>query len=132
MDEHSGERGTGYADLILFGPKPERTRKERSSGRLGGLRCRLPYLSRGRSSGYQSDSGFYVWSFGYQLESEIIHDPRLQAYVQFLRFHGDRVYLELVQPDDPSSQLNQVITEGGGLNHVRYATDNIEAACQAL
>jgi methylmalonyl-CoA/ethylmalonyl-CoA epimerase len=74
----------------------------------------------------------YVQCFGYQLESEIIHDPRQQAYVQFLRLRGDRVFLELVQPDGPSSQLNRVITEGGGLNHVCYATDDIEAACQVL
>jgi methylmalonyl-CoA/ethylmalonyl-CoA epimerase len=74
----------------------------------------------------------YVRCFGYQLESEIIHDPRQQAYVQFLRFHGDRVYLELVQPDGPSSKLNRVVAEGGGLNHVCYATDDIEAACQEL
>lgn len=74
----------------------------------------------------------YVRCFGYQLESEIIHDPTQEAYVQFLRFPGDRLYLELVQPDAEGAKLSQAIARGGGLNHICYATDDIEAACQHL
>jgi len=80
----------------------------------------------------QESVASYVLRFGYQLESEIIHDPRQGAYVQFLRFPGDRVYLELVQPDGAGSKLNTAIARGGGLNHVCYATDDIEATCEDL
>jgi len=74
----------------------------------------------------------YVRCFGYRLESEIIHDPQQEAYVQFLRLPDDPVYLELVQPDGPQSKLSQAIARGGGLNHICYATDDIDAACQQL
>jgi methylmalonyl-CoA/ethylmalonyl-CoA epimerase len=74
----------------------------------------------------------YVRYFGYQRNSEIIHDPQQGAYVQFLSLPGDRVYLELVQPDGPDSNLSKAIEKGGGLNHVCYATDDIETACEAL
>jgi methylmalonyl-CoA/ethylmalonyl-CoA epimerase len=77
-------------------------------------------------------AAFYLRCFGYQLASGVIHDPRQEAYVQFLRFPGDRTYLELVQPQGPGSKLSQAIIKGGGLNHVCYATDDIEAACQEL
>ncbi|MGH9433400.1 MAG: VOC family protein [Terriglobia bacterium] len=74
----------------------------------------------------------YVKCFGYQIESAIVHDPLQQAYVQFLRLPGDRVYLELVQPDRSHSKLSQAIAKGGGLNHVCYATDDVDAACKEL
>ncbi|MGH9452773.1 MAG: VOC family protein [Terriglobia bacterium] len=74
----------------------------------------------------------YVKCFGYQIESEIIHDPLQQAHVQFLRLPDDRVYLELVQPDSSHSKLSHAIAEGGGLNHVCYAVDDMNAACATL
>jgi methylmalonyl-CoA/ethylmalonyl-CoA epimerase len=74
----------------------------------------------------------YIQCFGYQRESDMIHDPAQQAYVQFLRLPGDRVYLELVQPDGPGSTLSRAIAKGGGLNHVCYHTDDIDAACHEL
>ena len=83
-----------------------------------------------RDIGEKTDS--YVKSLGYKIETEIIHDPLQQAYVQFLRFPGDRVYLELVQPDGPGSKLSQAVAKGGGLHHLCYATDDIEAACREL
>ncbi|HZF20092.1 MAG TPA: VOC family protein [Burkholderiales bacterium] len=74
----------------------------------------------------------YVQTLGYKIETGIIHDPLQQAYVQFLRFPGDRVYLELVQPDGPESKLSQAVSKGGGLHHVCYATGDIEGACREL
>ena len=73
-------------------------------------------------------AAFYTDSLGYQLATEIIHDPGQGAYVQFLRLPGDRVFLELVQPDGPGSKLSRAVANGGGLNHVCYAVDDIEAA----
>lgn len=74
----------------------------------------------------------YVECFGYQIKSEIIHDPVQQAFVQFLQLPRDHVFLELVQPDRSHSKLSQAVAKGGGLNHVCYATDDLDAACTEL
>jgi methylmalonyl-CoA/ethylmalonyl-CoA epimerase len=76
-------------------------------------------------------AAFYC-TLGYTIETPVIHDVTQQAYVQFLRFPGDRVYLELVQPDGPSSKLTRAVEKGGGLNHVCYSTDDIDEACATL
>ncbi|MGH9403422.1 MAG: VOC family protein [Terriglobia bacterium] len=80
----------------------------------------------------QQTAAVYARSFGCRVESEVIHDPQQQAYVQFLRLPGDRVYLELVQPDGPNTKLSQAVARGGGLNHVCYAADDIDATCREL
>jgi methylmalonyl-CoA/ethylmalonyl-CoA epimerase len=77
-------------------------------------------------------ASLYTNSFGYKLATDIIHDPAQGAYVQFLCLPGDKVYLELVQPDSPGSKLSRALARGGGLNHVCYAVDDIEAAQQGL
>ena len=74
----------------------------------------------------------YVQRLGYELKSDVIHDPRQTAYVQFLRLPGDRVYLELVSPDRPGSKLSNSLDKGGGLNHLCFATDDVESACRKL
>jgi len=74
----------------------------------------------------------YIKIFGYEARTGVIHDPTQQAYVQFLNFPGEEVYLELVQPDGPNAKLSQAVAKGGGLNHVCYSVDDIEAACREL
>ena len=37
----------------------------------------------------------YIERFGYELKSDAIHDPVQGAYVQFVKLHGDTVYLEI-------------------------------------
>jgi len=74
----------------------------------------------------------YTERLGYELKSGVIHDPRQTAYVQFLRLPGDRVYLELVSPDRATSKLTNALNKGGGLNHVCYATLDIEQTCSQL
>jgi methylmalonyl-CoA/ethylmalonyl-CoA epimerase len=74
----------------------------------------------------------YVRSLGFELRTGIIHDPTQQAYVQFLRLPGDQAYVELVQPDRPEAKLSQAVAKGGGLNHLCYSVDDIEAACRVL
>jgi methylmalonyl-CoA/ethylmalonyl-CoA epimerase len=74
---------------------------------------------------------FYV-EMGYELMSEVFHDPVQTAYVQFLRLPNDRVYLELVSPDRADSKLSNALEKGGGLNHLCYSTVDIEAACEYL
>ncbi len=80
----------------------------------------------------EQHSALYVERFGYELRSEIIHDPRQTAYVQFLAFPGQSVYLELVAPDAPNSFLSNALQKGGGLNHVCYSTVDIDATCNDL
>ena len=75
---------------------------------------------------------YYVKTFGYSLESPIIHDPRQTAYVQFLRLAGDSAFLELVAPDGPGSKLAAAVKKGGGLNHLCYRSTDIEAAVRDL
>lgn len=74
----------------------------------------------------------YVRRFGYEVTSEVIHDPVQTAYVQFLRLPGDLPYLELVMPDGPQSKLANALSQGGGVNHLCYTTEKIELACQEL
>jgi len=74
----------------------------------------------------------YVKRFGYEARTPVIHDPLQTAYVQFLAFSGDRVYLELVSPDGPESLLTNAVRKGGGLNHLCYIVDNLESAADWL
>ena len=74
----------------------------------------------------------YSERHGYQVRSEIIHDPTQTAYVQFLQLPGDPCYIEFVSPDGPESKLTNGLHKGGGLNHVAYATDQIERTCEHL
>ena len=69
----------------------------------------------------------YVKQFGYEVKSEIVHDPVQTAYVQFLKLPGDTVYLEFVSPDRPDSRLSNALKKGGGLNHICYSIEDIEA-----
>jgi methylmalonyl-CoA/ethylmalonyl-CoA epimerase len=76
-------------------------------------------------------AAFYAGA-GYEVMTEVFHDPVQTAYVQFLRLAGDRVYLELVSPDRADSKLSNALEQGGGLNHLCYSTGDIEAACEFL
>ena len=74
----------------------------------------------------------YARRFGYDLVTEVIHDPCQTAHVRFLRLRGDVVYLELVAPDGEGSKLVNAVKRGGGLNHLCYSCGPIEAAIEAL
>lgn len=74
----------------------------------------------------------YVRRFGFEVRSEVIHDPEQTAYVQFLRMIGDSTYVELVSPDGPESKLANALSKGGGLNHLCYATPDIDGTIKAM
>jgi methylmalonyl-CoA/ethylmalonyl-CoA epimerase len=74
---------------------------------------------------------FYI-RMGYEIKSPLIHDPIQTAYVQFLKLPANSSYLELVSPDRPDSRLNNALQKGGGLNHVCYSTEDLEACCRWL
>lgn len=73
----------------------------------------------------------YVSRFGYTLKSEIVHDPVQTAHVQFLEGQAGTL-LELIAADGPASKLTNALKKGGGLNHLCYLVDDIEADCAAL
>lgn len=70
--------------------------------------------------------------FGYQPKGPVIHDPVQTAFARFLKLPEDFNYVELIAPDGEASKLQGAIKRGGGLNHLCYATDDIDAACAAL
>lgn len=74
----------------------------------------------------------YGRRFGYEICTEIIHDPVQTAYVQFLKLPGESSYIEFVAPDRPGSKLSNALSKGGGLNHLCYSPPDIEAACKQL
>ena len=69
---------------------------------------------------------------GYEIRTEVIHDPVQTAFVQFLKLPADRAYLELISPDGPAGRLNNALVKGGGLNHLCYSTEDIQAGCEWL
>ena len=71
-------------------------------------------------------------SMGYEIRSEVIHDPVQTAFVQFLKLPADRAYLELISPDGPGGKLNNALLKGGGLNHLCFSTEDFEADCKSL
>jgi methylmalonyl-CoA/ethylmalonyl-CoA epimerase len=77
-------------------------------------------------------SALYARRFGYRCKTAVIHDPGQTAYVQFLELPGDRVYLELVSPDSPSSHLNNTLGKDRGFHHLCYSTADIDCACNGL
>lgn len=74
----------------------------------------------------------YARRYGYLTRSDIMHDPIQTAFVQFLQIPGDPVFIELVSPDREGSKLSNSLAKGGGLNHICYATTNIDEACRQL
>ena len=74
----------------------------------------------------------YVRRFGYEVRSELVHDPVQTAFVQFLGFPGDSVYLEFVAPDGAGSKLSNALKKGGGPNHLCYSTPHIDEAVHEL
>jgi methylmalonyl-CoA/ethylmalonyl-CoA epimerase len=77
-------------------------------------------------------SSHYIENLGYEVKSEIIHDPVQTAFVQFFQLPGDSVYLELVAPDREESMLSNALKKRMILNHVAYAVEDVGVACRAL
>jgi methylmalonyl-CoA/ethylmalonyl-CoA epimerase len=74
----------------------------------------------------------YIQRFGYEICSDVIHDPLETALVQFLRLPGDQVYLEFFAPDGLDSKLISAARRGGNLNHLCYTAGPLEQAIAEL
>lgn len=74
----------------------------------------------------------YVSRYGYDVCTEIIHDPLQTAFVQFLRLPGDQSYLEFVSPDSDQSALSSAAERRGGLNHLCFTCGPLEQTITEL
>ena len=74
----------------------------------------------------------YVKRFGYEVKSDVIHDPVQTAFVQFVKLAGESAYIEFVTPDGPNSKLSNALQKGGGINHLCYLTEDIQKTCEDL
>jgi methylmalonyl-CoA/ethylmalonyl-CoA epimerase len=66
---------------------------------------------------------------GFEWDGEVIHDPLQKVRVTFLKnpMAGES-QVELVEPADPKSPVTRFLEEhGGGLQHLCYEVDNLEA-----
>jgi methylmalonyl-CoA/ethylmalonyl-CoA epimerase len=65
--------------------------------------------------------------------SAVFHDPLQRVYVAFLEPPaGDAVQVELVAPAGEDSPVASFLAKGGGLHHVCYEVDNLEAQLQEM
>ena len=70
----------------------------------------------------------FARSLGTDWSGEIVHDPLQGARVTFLRCGGpDTADIELVEPTGEGSPLQRFLSRGGGLHHVCYEVDLLEA-----
>lgn len=65
-------------------------------------------------------------SLGACWDGNIIFDPLQKVRVSFL-LGPDGSQVELVEPGDPASPVTQFLERGGGLHHLCYEVDNLEA-----
>jgi len=72
----------------------------------------------------------YCSLLGYRRESTAIDDPVQTAQVLFLRLPGAIEWLELIAPLTPGSKLRNQLAKGGGLHHLCYEVERIEAAVE--
>ena len=67
-------------------------------------------------------------SLGADWDGQIIHDPLQEARVAFLRCGGpDSPAVELIAPAGEKSPLHKFVAKGGGLHHVCYEVDSLDA-----
>jgi methylmalonyl-CoA/ethylmalonyl-CoA epimerase len=74
----------------------------------------------------------YVDHLGYEIRSEVFHDPVQTAFVRFLALPGETSFLELVTPDGPGSKVVHALKKGGGIHHICYSVANIEESLAAM
>jgi methylmalonyl-CoA/ethylmalonyl-CoA epimerase len=70
----------------------------------------------------------FARSLGAYWDGGIIHDPLQEARVTFLRCGGPETpAVELIEPAGEKSPLHKFVSKGGGLHHVCYEVDSLDA-----
>ena len=71
-------------------------------------------------------------TLGYRARTEPVENTRQQVIVQFLSKSGS-IDIKLIEPSSPESPLVEFIKRsGGGLHHLAFRTDSVEAAAADL
>jgi methylmalonyl-CoA/ethylmalonyl-CoA epimerase len=73
----------------------------------------------------------WVDTFGYEQLTEPVTNSRQKVRVVFLRKEGSTL-VKLVEPVDPSSSVSALSRRGGGLHHLCFRTDDMEATLRDL
>ena len=70
----------------------------------------------------------FARSLGAEWDGQVIHDPLQQARVTFLHCGASsNPTIELIEADSHESPLNKFVAKGGGLHHICYEVDALEA-----
>ena len=70
----------------------------------------------------------FAHSLGATWDGAIIHDPLQEARVTFMRHGGPQSpAVELVEPAGENSPLHKFLGKGGGLHHICYEVDSLDA-----
>lgn len=70
----------------------------------------------------------FARSLGAAWDGAVIHDPLQEARVTFMRHGGPQSpAVELVEPAGENSPLHKFLGKGGGLHHVCYEVDSLDA-----
>lgn len=74
----------------------------------------------------QEKTKFFRDVLGYSAESALIHETNQKVFVRFLRLGEMR--LELIAPAAEDSPVQRFLAKGGGLHHICYESDHLEAS----
>lgn len=79
------------------------------------------------------DQSIERWSevFGYEQATEIILNTRQKVRVVFLAKPGS-LPIKLIEPTDPTSPVHAFTQRGGGLHHLCFRCDSVEAEVARL
>ena len=86
----------------------------------------------------EESSKVFAEALGGRLQSAAVDDPIQQVKVEFWTIPGSESTLEFIQPLTETSPAAQLMKKGGGLAHLCFEVDDIEAsvrnaqACGAL
>ncbi len=71
-------------------------------------------------------------SLGATWDGQIFADPNQRVKVAFLQTREGDPQIELVEPNGPDAPVHAFLAKGGGLHHLCYEVDDIEAQLAAF
>lgn len=69
--------------------------------------------------------------FGYRQATEIVTNTRQKVRVVFLAKPGS-LQVKLIEPTDPSSAIHALVMRGGGLHHLCFRAESVDAEVARL
>ena|SRR5215475_1548211 len=79
------------------------------------------------------EEGIRHWEefFGYRLNSDIVQNTRQKVRVAFL-YKKDSLPIKLIEPSAPDSPIAAFARRGGGLHHLCFRCDDLQAQTSEL